>query len=91
MSVLKTAIAMVGSLSKAQVTSSIIPLLATACKDDIPNVKIALCRLIPELAANHADGKSIVASSLKDQLGDLKHDSDTDVKFFANEALESCS
>lgn len=64
----------------------IIPLLQKGTKDEIPNVKIALCRLIPDLIKNHSDGSSI-GSNLRREVGDLTSDPDPDVKYFAGVAV----
>ena len=49
MSVLKTAIAIVPHMTKSQSSTHILPLLQKASKDDIPNVKITLAKLIPTI------------------------------------------
>lgn len=86
MSVLKTAIAMAKNLNKNQVTTHLIPILQKGTKDDIPNVKITLCRLIPQFIKTHPDGASL-GSQLKANLMELTSDSDVDVKFFAGQAV----
>lgn len=88
MSVIRTAIALCKPFNKALITQHLIPILERAAKDDIPNVKISLCKQIPKIAQNNPDGKS-ACGALKDQLNNLKHDSDIDVKFFAGEALNA--
>ena len=88
MSVLKTAISIAKSLNKNQATTHIIPILLKGTKDDIPNVKITLCRMIPDLIKNHTDGSNL-GSQLKANLIELTSDSDVDVKFFAGQAVSS--
>lgn len=61
MSVIKAAVALTPSLSKTQIASHIIPLLQKAAKDEIPNVKIALTRLMPSIAKG-PEGPSIITS-----------------------------
>ena len=49
MSVIKTAVALIPYLSKSDTESLIVPILKQAAVDDIPNVKITLSRLVPEV------------------------------------------
>ena len=49
MSVIKTAIAIVPHLTKAQASTHILPLLQKSSKDEIPNVKITLVKLLPTI------------------------------------------
>ena len=50
MSVIKAAIAISGSLSKSQIQTHICPLLIKSAKDDIPNVRITLTKILPTIA-----------------------------------------
>lgn len=49
MSVIKTAVALIPYLSKSDTEGLIVPILKQAATDDIPNVKITLSRLVPEI------------------------------------------
>ena len=72
---------------KDQITSLIIPIFLKACKDEIPNVKFCVSKII------HANRQYIEPNVYNNQLvGPLKemaNDSDKDVSHFAQVALHT--
>ena len=74
-------------IMKDQVTSQVVPIFIKATKDDIPNVKFCVSKII------HAQKQYIDASVFSNQLsGPLKemtNDPDKDVAHFAQVALQT--
>lgn len=63
------------------------PIFVKACKDDIPNVKFCVARII-HAQRQHID-TNVFSSQLLGHLKDLQNDSDRDVAYFANIALQA--
>ena len=72
----------------AEVTADLIPVLARALKDDVPNVRFVACQILAEAFAAGVIERSKASLELRPSLDALAADSDPDVKFFAARALE---
>jgi serine/threonine-protein phosphatase 2A regulatory subunit A len=71
---------------KEQITQHIIPIFVKATKDDIPNVRFCVSKIINETRA-HID-TTVFANILIPQLKEMSNDSDKDVSYFAQVALQ---
>lgn len=77
----------VDKMKPAQIENHLLPLVLTACKDDVANVRFAsaktLAKLIPRVE------KSVYESQIKAILQGMVKDDDVDVQYFAEEALKA--
>ena len=74
-------------MNKDQVASRIVPIFVKACKDDIPNVKFCVARIIHQ-QRQYID-TNVFSSNLLGLLKELQSDADKDVAYFANIALQT--
>lgn len=83
----------------SQSSTTVITLLTKALRDSVPNVRLCACKVITELltkgpdtvisAAQKITRKDLI-SKIKPSLSELEHDSDSDVQYFAQQALQQC-
>jgi len=66
----------------------LLPLVCTACVDDVPNVRIAAAKTMNELISRL--DKKIVETKCKPLLQKMASDSDVDVQYFSGVALKKC-
>jgi serine/threonine-protein phosphatase 2A regulatory subunit A len=71
---------------KDAITQHIIPCFLMACKDEIPNVKFCVAKLINQQKA-HIDS-NVFANQLVNPLKEMSNDPDKDVQYFAQLALQ---
>jgi len=80
--------ALAGVVSVDLVCGTMLPLVMRLGSDVVPNVRFNVAKtlqaLIPLL------GASVVQSQIKPRLIQLAEDNDSDVQYFANQALQSC-
>ena len=74
-------------ISKEQVTTLMIPALLMGAKDDIPNVKFCMSKIVFEKRA-YIDA-NVYSNQIVPVLRDQCNDPDMDVKHFAKKALEA--
>jgi len=67
-----------------QITSFVIPILIKATKDVVPNVRFCACRILCSVVENH---KGLNTAPIAQALRELKDDTDSDVKYYAQAAL----
>jgi len=75
--------------NNAESCTSILALLVKALKDSVPNVRVCACKMIFELL-KEPDGRADAEHKLKPALKELEHDSDSDVQYFAQQAMVAC-
>ena len=68
--------------------SALLPSLLSASKDEIPNVKFNVAKVLKEIS--HLLDRSVIDQSVKTVLVELKEDEDVDVQYYASVALEAC-
>lgn len=73
-------------LQKDEITQHIIPAFVTACKDDIPNVRFCVSRIIHE-RRQYID-QNVFNNQLVGAMKEMTNDSDRDVSHFATVALQ---
>jgi len=73
-------------------TKSVTDLLSKALTDSVPNVRFCACKMICELLVQTfpEGGKASFVRKIKQSLTELVTDSDSDVQFFAQQALNRC-
>lgn len=74
-------------MNKEQIANQIVPIFVKACRDDIPNVKFCVARIIHQ-QRQYID-TNVFSSQLLGHLKDLQQDADRDVAYFANIALQA--
>jgi len=74
-----------------QVVQFVIPLLIKATKDSVPNVRFTACKTISWMMENHKLGSVSIKTVIKPALLELEHDSDIDVQYYAQRALQLCA
>lgn len=74
-------------MNAEQVQQLIVPLLIKATKDSVPNVRFCACRTIMWVLEH---GPALDKNTIKPTLLDLEHDSDSDVQYYAQRALQLC-
>lgn len=82
---LKSLAAVMPYIGKDEITKFIIPTFVMATKDDIPNVKFCVARIIHE--QREFIDANVFSNQLSGALKDMSVDSDKDVAHFANMAL----
>ncbi len=74
------------------IEKTLLPLVSTACTDDVPNVRIAAAKamevLIGQLIVHNQ--KSVALAKIQPLLQKMATDSDPDVQYFSNLALKKC-
>jgi serine/threonine-protein phosphatase 2A regulatory subunit A len=80
-----------GVMSAEQIVQFILPLLIKATKDSVPNVRFCACRNIMWMMENHDLGAVAVNTMIKPTLTELEHDSDIDVQYYAQRAIQQCN
>lgn len=73
-------------MTSEQIVQSILPLLVKAMKDSVPNVRICACRDLLTIMDSFNLGTTVIRPALNE----LIQDSDTDVQYYATQALEKC-
>lgn len=71
------------------ITESLLPWVFEMAKDTVPNIRFNVAKTL-QLLVPFLDG-SVVQNKVKAVLVKLSEDVDKDVKFFALQALQSCS
>ena len=85
-----SAIAQIAPVVGPDVTcTTFMPVLLAAAKDAVPNIKFNTARVMQELITV-LDG-TVIESKVKPCLKELSEDPDTDVRYFAGQALAACS
>jgi serine/threonine-protein phosphatase 2A regulatory subunit A len=79
-----------GVMTADQIVQFVVPLLIKATKDTVPNVKFCACRMIMWMIENHNLGSVSINQLIKPTLLELEHDSDIDVQYYAQRALQLC-
>ena len=74
---------------KDAITQHIIPIFVKATKDDIPNVKFCVSKIIFE--NKQFIDQNVFANQLVSPLKEMSNDADKDVQYFAQVALQSFS
>lgn len=74
-------------LTASQIEERMLPLVVKALKDSVPNVRFTACRTLLDFLKARRDLNS---STFKSTLLELKSDSDVDVQYYAQCALEVC-
>jgi len=74
-------------MSSEQIVQFILPLLIKGTKDSVPNVRFIACQTIAWMCENH-NLKAQATAIIKPALMELEHDSDTDVQYYTQRALE---
>mmetsp|Transcript_16966 Transcript_16966/g.36527 ORF Transcript_16966/g.36527 Transcript_16966/m.36527 type:complete len:591 (+) Transcript_16966:118-1890(+) len=80
-----------GVMTPEQIVQYIVPLLVKATKDTVPNVRFCACRTISWMMENHNLGAQAVNGTIKPALMELEHDSDIDVQYYAQRAIQLCN
>uniref|UniRef100_A0A7S1R1L9 Uncharacterized protein n=1 Tax=Alexandrium catenella TaxID=2925 RepID=A0A7S1R1L9_ALECA len=80
-----------GVMTADQIVQFIIPLLIKATKDSVPNVRFTACRTLSWMMEHHSLGSVSVKTVIKPTLMELEHDSDIDVQYYAQRALQLCT
>jgi hypothetical protein len=78
--------AMMPYMMKEQISEHIVPVFAKACKDDIPNVKFCVARVIH--ACREWIDTNVFSNQLSGPLKEMATDQDKDVCYFAQIALQ---
>ena len=73
-------------LSKDKISQHIVPVYLMAVKDEIPNVRFHVCRMIHQ--TRPFMDYNVFTNQLVGPLKELSSDSDMDVAFYSNKALE---
>lgn len=74
-------------IDKDKVTAHIIPMLLKACKDDIPNVKFCVTKII--IAKKQFIDPNQFNNVLMPVLKEMANDTDRDVSYFAQQAIQN--
>mmetsp|Transcript_119614 Transcript_119614/g.349816 ORF Transcript_119614/g.349816 Transcript_119614/m.349816 type:complete len:220 (-) Transcript_119614:477-1136(-) len=77
-----------GVMSAEQIVEFLIPLLIKAMKDSVPNVRFSACTTLSWMMQNHNLGSASINTLIRPALLELEHDSDIDVQYFAQQALQ---
>ena len=72
-------------IQKDQITQHIIPIFLKACKDDIPNVKFCVSRILDK-QRTYIDA-NVFSNQIVGPLKELAGEADKDVAYFAQQAL----
>mmetsp|Transcript_16979 Transcript_16979/g.53349 ORF Transcript_16979/g.53349 Transcript_16979/m.53349 type:complete len:593 (+) Transcript_16979:84-1862(+) len=80
-----------GVMTPDQIVQFVIPLLIKATKDTVPNVRFSACRTLSWFLSHHSLGSVSINTVIKPTLLELEHDSDIDVQYYAQRALQTCS
>jgi len=78
-----------GVMSADQIVQSVIPLLTKATKDGVPNVRFSACSTLSWMMQNHNLGATSINTLIKPTLLEMEHDSDIDVQYYAQQALQA--
>jgi len=82
-----------GVADNPSASKSVIDLLSKALADAVPNVRLCACNVITELLvqlSTDSSAKAAFVKKLKPSLTELVTDSDSDVQFFSQLALNKC-
>ena len=74
-------------IQKDQITQNIIPVFLKATKDDIPNVKFCVAKIIHN--TRHFIDANVFSNQLVGPLKEMQNDADRDVAHFAQVALSA--
>ena len=72
-------------ITKEQITQHIVPIFLKAAKDDIPNVKFCMSKIVKE-NKQYID-TNVYSNQMVGPLKEMTNDTDKDVAYFAQEAL----
>jgi len=72
----------------AVIEKHLLPLVLSACKDDVANVRFAAAKTLYKLAP--VIDKAIIESHVRPALSALQKDEDVDVQYFSEEAVKLC-
>lgn len=79
-----------GVMNADQIVQFVVPLLIKATKDSVPNVRFCACRTIMWMMEHHNLGAVSINTVIKPTLLELEHDSDIDVQYYAQRAMQIC-
>lgn len=77
-------------MTNDQTVQYIIPLLVKATKDSVPNVRFCACQMVQSTICNKNLSSVAINNIVKPALNELEHDSDIDVQFYSQCALNDC-
>jgi len=80
-----------GVMTPDQIVQFVIPMLTKATKDSVPNVRFSACRTLSWMMEHHNIGSTSINTLIKPTLVELEHDSDIDVQYYAQRALQICA
>jgi serine/threonine-protein phosphatase 2A regulatory subunit A len=72
----------------AEIAEDLLPLLLSALRDPVPNVRFVAARVMQDAIAGGAYHKNKLAAEIQPALAALAGDADQDVKYFGGVALE---
>eukprot|EP00931_Biecheleriopsis_adriatica_P049847 TRINITY_DN2883_c0_g1_i1.p1 TRINITY_DN2883_c0_g1~~TRINITY_DN2883_c0_g1_i1.p1 ORF type:complete len:592 (-),score=132.63 TRINITY_DN2883_c0_g1_i1:69-1844(-) len=76
-------------MSPEQVGQYVMPLALKATKDSVPNVRFCACKIITAMIENKRVSPQKI-KEVRDVLAELKDDSDIDVQYYVQQALQNC-
>jgi len=76
-------------ITKDQVSKLILPLFEKACKDEIPNVKFCVSKIIYTARQHNYIDHNDYNTKLAGPLKEMANDPDKDVAYFAQQALQT--
>eukprot|EP00744_Colponema_vietnamica_P000793 GILI01001380.1.p1 GENE.GILI01001380.1~~GILI01001380.1.p1 ORF type:complete len:586 (+),score=197.11 GILI01001380.1:169-1926(+) len=80
--------ALIAGVPTDRFIEQVVPVLRSAAKDQVPNIRFALSKTLKEVLADV--DPTLLQTHIKPLLVDLCSDSDKDVQYYANEALKLC-
>jgi len=82
------AISLLAPVMGSEITcSKLLPVITSAAKDRVPNIKFNVAKVLQSLIS--IVDQSVVEKTIRPSLVELAEDPDVDVRFFANQALQS--
>ncbi|CAN4100321.1 unnamed protein product [Withania somnifera] len=82
------AISLLAPVMGSEITcSKLLPVIIAASKDRVPNIKFNVAKVLQSVIP--IVDQSIVENTIRPCLVELSEDPDVDVRFFANQALQS--
>ena len=89
LTVLSTVAKLAPVVGKDVTVARLLPVVIDCAKDRVPNIKFNVARLLQELVIPLVDAK-VIETVIRPCLTERAADGDSDVKFFAGQALRSC-
>eukprot|EP00931_Biecheleriopsis_adriatica_P049848 TRINITY_DN2883_c0_g1_i2.p1 TRINITY_DN2883_c0_g1~~TRINITY_DN2883_c0_g1_i2.p1 ORF type:complete len:599 (-),score=119.89 TRINITY_DN2883_c0_g1_i2:41-1837(-) len=77
-------------MSQDQVAQYVLPLVVRATKDSVPNVRFCACSTLTAIINSKKISPQHMSSEVRKVLLELEHDSDIDVQYYAQQALQTC-